>query len=65
MMGRFGLCNGQLERIRDVLPAREGPVGVAAPAIVRSSRPYSIVIVPGCHGAICPSVGSRRYDRFR
>ena len=55
MMRRFGLRDDQWERIKDLLPGREGSVGGPRRTIGCSSKPCSIVIVRGCLGAICRS----------
>ena len=54
-MRRFGLRDDQWERIKDLLPGREGSVGVTA----ADNRLFVDAVlyryVPGCRGAICRS----------
>ena len=55
-MRRFGLRDDQWERIKHLLPGREGSVGVtAADNRLFVERRCCTVIVPGCRGAICRS----------
>ena len=55
MMRRFGLRDDQWERIKDLLPGREGSVGVTASDNRLFVERCSTVIARGCHGAICRS----------
>jgi hypothetical protein len=76
-MERFGLRNDQWDRIKDVLPGREGHVGARRKIIERSSKltkRFSTDLELGVHGAICRSVsatgkrsinGSRLRDESR
>ena len=62
-MRRFGLRDDQWERIKNLLPGREGSVGVTAV----DNRLFVEAVLyryrqPGCHGAICRS-GSVRGQR--
>jgi len=55
MMRRFRLRDDQWERIKDLLPGREGSVGVTAADNRLLWRRCCTVIGQECHGAICRS----------
>ena len=54
-MRRYALRDDQWDRIKDLLPGREGSVGVTARTIGCSSRRCSTVIVLAFPGATCRS----------
>ena len=55
-MRRFGLRDDQWERIKHLLPGRDGSVGVTAADNRLFVEAVLTAIVPGCHGAICRAV---------
>ena len=62
-MRRYALRDDQWDRIKDLLPGREGHVGVTELTTVCSSRPCSTAIAPVFPGATCRS-GSAIRSRF-
>src|SRR3954469_17527964 len=54
-MRRYALRDDQWDRIKDLLPGREGPVGVTAKDNRLFVEPCCIVIGPAFHGGTCPS----------
>ena len=57
-MERFGLRNDQWERIKDVLPGREGHVGAPPKIIDCSSKRFSTALGLGVRGGIYLSVSA-------
>ena len=53
MMRRFGLRDDQWERIKDLLPGREGSVGVTAADNRLFIEAVLYRYLPECRGAIC------------
>jgi hypothetical protein len=55
-MRRYALRDDQFDRIKDILPGREGHVwAVRRRTIACSSKPFSSGFAPAFLGAICPS----------
>jgi len=52
-MERFGLRDDQWDRIKDILPGREGHVGGTAPITGCSLKRFCTGSGPVCHGATC------------
>ncbi|GEN61771.1 hypothetical protein ANI02nite_36550 [Acetobacter nitrogenifigens DSM 23921 = NBRC 105050] len=55
-MRRYGLSDSQWERIKDLLPGREGHVGGTAADTACSWKRFYIVTVPAFPGVTCLSV---------
>jgi hypothetical protein len=64
-MRRYGLHDDEWERIEDLLPGREGNVGVTAKDIVGLLRQFCTDIGPACPGGTCRSASEtgRRFIR--
>ena len=54
-MRRYALRDDQWDRIKDILPGREGHVGGTAADNRRSSKPFCSGFAPASRGAISPS----------
>ena len=54
-MRRYGLRDDQWDRIKDILPGREGHVGGTAPDNRLFVEAVLLDFAPACPGAICPS----------
>ena len=57
-MERFGLHNDQWDRIKDVLPGREGMWAARRTIIDCSSKPFSTDLERAVPGVICPRVSA-------
>ena len=57
-MRRYALRDDQWDRIKDILPGREGHVGGTAADDRRSSKPFSSGFAPASLGAIYPSASA-------